>query len=83
MTAVLLWKVYYEQRLTWAVMAALALAFLLLDVTFLETWPPDRPVLVAIFCIIAYLYGVIVAPRLLAGEKEASTVPSFEQRTVW
>ncbi len=87
MTKVLVWKVYREQRLVWLAMAVLAGCAVLLRLTLLER-DLQREALGRLFCLFAYVYGLVVGAVLLAGEREAGTATFLEvlpvkRVTVW
>lgn len=77
MTGVLVWKVVREQQLVWLAMAALAIGLLLLQVLLLDPGTP-REMLIVAYCLIAYIYGLVVGSILLAGEREGGTATFLE-----
>jgi hypothetical protein len=72
MTTALVWKVYREQLSVWLTMAALAFGAIVLRQTVLGQ-ELHRENLLRLFCLFAYIYGLVVGAVLLAGEREAGT----------
>ncbi len=77
MTAVLAWKVYREQRVLWLGMAGLAVVGYLLGVMLFDRELNSLGIGV-LFCVIAYIYGLVVGAMLLAGESESRTAAFLE-----
>ncbi len=77
MTGVLVWKVYREQRSVWLAMAGLALVVQVLGTTLFDQGA-SQSVRGSLFCLIAYIYGLVVGALLLAGESEGRTAGFLE-----
>ena len=83
MIASLVWKEYREQRIAWAALAFVGAATLfalpeLLAPRGLEWEPQARDEVASSVVLVAWAYGVICGAMLLAGEREAGTLPFLD-----
>ena len=83
MIASLVWKEYREQRIAWAALAFVGAAtlFALPELPAprgLEWEPQARDEVASSVVLVAWAYGVICGAMLLAGEREAGTLPFLD-----